>query len=162
MNCKKSLTRFFYFSLCLILALGILLTGCDLWELKPDSGVNGENNTDTENGAEAELPDIFDDEEYEITDNTFSVTTDAADGYTLENNICTITAAGVYTCTGSLADGQIIVDAGDSDVVEIDLKTVEIACSYGAPVLILNADKVEISAKNSVKQRKTTRMGISS
>ena len=151
MNCKKSLTRFFYFSLCLILALGILLTGCDLWELKPDSGVNGGNNTDTENGAEAELPDIFDDEEYEITDNTFSVTTDAADGYTLENNICTITAAGVYTCTGSLADGQIIVDAGDSDVVEIDLKTVEIACSYGAPVLILNADKVEISAKKDTK-----------
>ena len=99
MNCKKSLTRFFHYSLCLILALGILLTGCDLWELKPDSGVNGGNNTDTENGAEAELPDIFDDEEYEITDNTFSVTTDAADGYTLENNICTITAAGVYTCT---------------------------------------------------------------
>ena len=71
MNCKKSLTRFFYFSLCLILALGILLTGCDLWELKPDSGVNGENNTDTENGAEAELPDIFDDEEYEMVAEVF-------------------------------------------------------------------------------------------
>lgn len=112
------------------------------------SGTGGQASSDSE--AEAELPPEYEDG-YEITGTDFSITTDVENGYSVENGVYTIVAAGVYTCTGSLADGQIVVDAGDDDVVEIELKTVEIACSFGAPILLLNADKVEISAKKDTK-----------
>ena len=48
-----------------------------------------------------------------------------------EGSVYTITAAGDYTLSGALADGQIVVDAGDEDEVKLILKDAAIACSFG-------------------------------
>ena len=67
--------------------------------------------------------------------------------FTQEGNIYTITSAGSYSLTGVLDDGQIIVNAGKDDEVEINLNGVSITCNSDSPIKVLKADKVEISAK---------------
>ena len=68
-----------------------------------------------------------------------------ADGSTI-----TITEEGVYVVSGTLEDGQIIVDASDSDKVQIVLDGVNINCEANAAIYVREADKVFITlAENS-------------
>lgn len=68
-----------------------------------------------------------------------------ADGSTI-----TITEEGVYIVSGTLEDGQIIVDASDSDKVQIVLDGVHINCKTNAAIYVREADKVFITlAENS-------------
>ena len=68
-----------------------------------------------------------------------------ADGSTI-----TITEEGVYIVSGTLEDGQIIVDASDSDKVQIVLDGVHINCETNAAINVREADKVFITlAENS-------------
>ena len=76
----------------------------------------------------------------------FSVTASDGGAVTRSGSVWTVTAAGEYTLTGALADGQVVVDAGDEDVVVLILDNAAIACSTGAPILILNADDVTVKA----------------
>ena len=48
-------------------------------------------------------------------------TTIEGSGAKVEGNIITINEAGVYTVSGSLSDGQIVVEAGKEDKVEFVL-----------------------------------------
>ena len=61
--------------------------------------------------------------------------------------VYTITAAGTYNLSGKLV-GQIVVSAGENDVVELALKGVSITYGSDSPIKILSAKKVEISAKS--------------
>lgn len=83
-----------------------------------------------------------------------SITLDG-DGATVAGSIVTITSAGTYSISGSLADGQILVDTTDSENVNIILNGVDISCSTSAPIHVLNAEKVVITlaagSRNSVK-----------
>ena len=80
----------------------------------------------------------------ETTDG-FSITT--KDGkVTSSGSTYTLTAGGTYTLTGAL-DGQIIVEAAETDEVELELSGVTLTNSADSPVKILSASKVEISAK---------------
>lgn len=68
-----------------------------------------------------------------------------ADGSTI-----TITEEGVYIVSGTLEDGQIIVDASNSDKVQIVLDGVNINCETNAAIYVREADKVFITlAENS-------------
>lgn len=68
-----------------------------------------------------------------------------ADGSTI-----TITEEGVYIVRGTLEDGQIIVNASDSDKVQIVLDGVHINCETNAAIYVREADKVFITlAENS-------------
>ena len=68
-----------------------------------------------------------------------------ADGSTI-----TITEEGVYIVSGTLEDGQIIVDASDSDKVQIVLDGVNINCETNAAIYVREANKVFITlAENS-------------
>ena len=68
-----------------------------------------------------------------------------ADGSTI-----TITEEGVYVVSGTLEDGQIIVDASDYDKVQIVLDGVHINCETNAAIYVREADKVFITlAENS-------------
>ena len=68
-----------------------------------------------------------------------------ADGSTI-----TITEEGVYIVSGTLEDGQIIVDASDFDKVQIVLDGVHINCETNAAIYVREADKVFITlAENS-------------
>ncbi|MBR3141758.1 MAG: carbohydrate-binding domain-containing protein [Clostridiales bacterium] len=59
--------------------------------------------------------------------------------------VITITGKGTYVITGTLNDGYIVVDAGDSDDVRIVLKNADITSSDYAAIYCLNADNVYIT-----------------
>ena len=69
----------------------------------------------------------------------------AQNGVSVSEDGITITADGTYVLTGTLADGQILIHAGDNDDVRLVLENAEIACSTTAPIYAKNADKVIIS-----------------
>lgn len=58
----------------------------------------------------------------------------ATNGVTVENDVITITAAGNYRLTGTLTDGQVVVAAGDEDVVRLILDNASITNSDGAAI----------------------------
>ncbi|SFG97651.1 protein of unknown function [Desulfotomaculum arcticum] len=75
-------------------------------------------------------------------------------GATASGGTLTITAAGVYVLSGTLTHGQIVVDAADSDKVQLVLDGVSITCPDSAPVYVKQADKVFLTlaggSKNTV------------
>ncbi|HHV09279.1 MAG TPA: carbohydrate-binding domain-containing protein [Clostridiales bacterium] len=75
----------------------------------------------------------------------------AGNGATADGSILTISEEGTYVISGTLNDGQIIVDANaDEAKVQLVLNGVTIQCSDNAPIYVKNADKVFITlAENS-------------
>lgn len=75
-------------------------------------------------------------------------------GATVDGSLVTITSSGTYDISGTLDDGQIIVDTKDEETVVLVLSGAEIASSTSAPIYVLNADKTVITladgADNSV------------
>jgi hypothetical protein len=66
-------------------------------------------------------------------------------GATVNGTIITITSAGMYSISGTLDDGQIIVDTQDSEAVRLVLNGVDITCSTSAPIFVRNAEKTVIT-----------------
>ena len=128
-----------------------------------DTDAGGEENGDTETKATAlittrsdlDLADMFTERDesrtYDEEDVTAVITlrgdavlidgTGAAAGGTT----VTITEAGVYVLSGTLGDGEIIVDAGDTDKVQLVLNGVDITNADGPAILVRSADKVFVT-----------------
>ena len=91
---------------------------------------------------------------------TFEEFTVSGSSVSLEGSVFTISSAGTYTLSGKLSDGQVIVNAGDSDDVTLVLNGADISCSTGAPILVVNGDNVVIEASagtaNSVSDNRTS------
>ena len=66
---------------------------------------------------------------------------------TPDSSVYTITAAGEYTLSGALSNGQIVVDAGEDDEVKLILENASISCSFGAPILVKTASEVTVKAE---------------
>ncbi len=62
-----------------------------------------------------------------------------ADGVSYRDKILNIGTAGVYRLTGTLEDGQILIDTEDEDPVILILDGVSVTCSNSAPLYIANA-----------------------
>ena len=60
----------------------------------------------------------------------------------IDGNTVTITEEGVYVVTGTLEDGQIIVNVSDTEKVQIVLAEAQITNETGAAVYVKQADKV--------------------
>jgi hypothetical protein len=73
-----------------------------------------------------------------------SITVDGS-GATVDGSIVTITAAGTYDISGTLDDGQIIVDTQDEETVHLVLEGVDITSSTNAPIYVRNAEKTVIT-----------------
>ena len=78
-----------------------------------------------------------------------------ADGVKVSGSTVTITKAGTYVLSGTLTDGQIIIDAGDEDDVRLVLENASITCTTTAPVYAKNADKVIISLPENTESSVT-------
>lgn len=63
-------------------------------------------------------------------------------GVSIADNLITIEQEGVYLLTGTLTEGQVAVDAGDSDKVQIVLDNVSVSNGNSAALYVRNADKV--------------------
>ncbi len=73
-----------------------------------------------------------------------SITFDGS-GATVNDNIITIASAGMYSISGNLDDGQIIVNTEDKETVGLILNGANIACSTSAPIYVINAEKTVIT-----------------
>jgi hypothetical protein len=67
-----------------------------------------------------------------------------SDGVSVEGCRATITAAGTYRLSGSLADGQIVVDTEDESIVRLILSGVDLRSTTSAPINVASAEKVLI------------------
>lgn len=63
----------------------------------------------------------------------------------IKNNVITIKSEGVYVLSGSLSNGQIIIDANDSDKVQLVLNSVNINCNTSASIYCKNAKKLFVT-----------------
>ncbi|MHA7279556.1 carbohydrate-binding domain-containing protein [Arthrobacter sp. MDT2-2] len=66
------------------------------------------------------------------------------DGVTVDGDTVTITAAGTYRLAGSLTDGQVVVAAGEEDVVRIILDGVDLTSSTGSPFVVTSANEAVV------------------
>lgn len=64
-------------------------------------------------------------------------------GVDIDGSIVTITKGGTYTLSGTLSDGQVIVNAKGEDVTLI-LNGVDITCSYGSPLYIYKSESSKL------------------
>ena len=124
-----------YLSFLISFALCLWLAGCgvsaaalnDTTEEKTETSVAAEeipvadgNITLSDNGSKADGPNVI-----------------------VDGNTVTITAAGTYRLTGTLTDGQVIVDAQDAKVTLL-LEGVNITSKGGAAIYVAEADKVTV------------------
>lgn len=100
--------------------------------------------TTTDTTSTAALVDPTDTSK-ETTDD-FSITGESG-AIEPDGSVYTITAAGEYTVTGALTDGQIVIDAGDEDEVKLILNNASISCSTGAPIVAVNAAELTVKAE---------------
>ena len=74
----------------------------------------------------------------------------AGEGVTVNGRTATITTAGSYSLSGTLTDGQIIVDTQDEETVQLILNGVDISNTSTSPIYIANAaETVIMLAENS-------------
>lgn len=66
-------------------------------------------------------------------------------GATVNGNVVTITAAGTYSVSGTLNDGQIVVNTENESTVTLVLNGVNITNTSSAPIYAKSADKVVIT-----------------
>jgi hypothetical protein len=96
----------------------------------------------------------YDSEDLETNVNTpdmATITLDGNDiivegeGATVNGNSVSVTAAGTYQISGTLNDGQIIVDTADAENVTLILAGVDITSQSSAPIYVANAEKVIVT-----------------
>lgn len=73
-----------------------------------------------------------------------SSTDDTVDGVTVDGNVITITSGGTYIISGTLTEGQLVVDA-DDEKVQLVLDNADITCSTSAAIYVKSAGKTFIT-----------------
>ena len=91
-----------------------------------------------------------------ITLSESGMATSASSEAKVENNVCTITQPGVFTVTGEMTGGQIVVDvdktAYPDGVVELVLSGMSLTNTKDSPIYVASiADEVIITAKNGTE-----------
>ncbi len=94
----------------------------------------------SESISELDTESMFTNNELTLTYDTTSATSISLSGQSV-----TIDEEGTYILSGTLSDGQIIVDVDDSDKVHLVLDGVDITSSSSAAIYIMDADKVFIT-----------------
>ena len=95
--------------------------------------------------SDYELDDSFDRQSAASITLSGSTAQSNGSGVSINNATVTISKEGCYLINGELEDGQIIVDAGDSDKVQLVLDNASIHCSTGSAILVRNADNVKVT-----------------
>ena len=105
----------------------------------------------TNTAAAAESGDLFTDRDldpgYDASEAVSVTLADGAskcdsDGVTIDGDTITITKEGVYVLSGTLTNGQIIVDTEQTAKVQLVLNGVTVNCDTSAAVYVKQADKV--------------------
>lgn len=139
--------------------LGYALLACSISGCSFDSFSKTTTETSSEISSSAteitylDADDMFTDRDKEVgydedTATAITLSDDASScdssSVTISNNTITITDEGTYLLTGSLSDGQVIVDADDKKV-QLVLDSVNINCDTSAALYVKAADKVFVT-----------------
>lgn len=73
-----------------------------------------------------------------ITFDGDKITTDSST-VSIDGTVATITAAGEYEISGTLAEGQIVVNVTNGKAVYLKLNGIDLTCSTDSPILILSS-----------------------
>lgn len=150
----KKPTRFTA-ALALLLSLG-LLGGCTQASSDASASSSQENALSSQQTAASAMDtsSLFSDRDLEGTyDESAAIpiqlSGDSAacdsSAVTVEGSTITITAEGVYLLSGTLTDGQIVVNAGETDKVQLVLAGADITSSTSAAIYALEGDKVFVT-----------------
>ncbi len=142
-----------------------LLTACrktDGTTVQP-SEANTVNTADIASLSKVQIPEITkEDNEQEIDTATatkivFSdgTATVSGAGAAVSGNRVTVKTGGTYLVTGSTADGQLLVDAADTDTVKLVLQNANIQSASGAAIYVQNAGKTILNAAKDTVNRLT-------
>lgn len=123
------------------LMAAFLLTGCE--SLGLDTQLGGNANTVVINDMVNEDDDYSSMTAGEIILNEDLITAKGS-GMLVNGSTVTITSGGDYNISGTLNDGQIVIDAGKKDKVRLILNGVNIHCETSACILVKKADKCVI------------------
>lgn len=123
------------------LILALLLCGCDT----APGDVSGNSTSPVGGNSNPAAPEDVD---FSATDEDMFTDRDLSGDYAdgtrvdLSEGSFTVTEEGTYLLSGKLENGMITVDAPDTAKVQLVLDGVEIFCESGAPICILEGDKV--------------------
>lgn len=138
------------------IAAMLLFTGCAGTTAAAGSDVSAENTSAVTETAAASESEQFTERdlsgEYDESSSariTLSGSSGSADssasGVSIDGSTITLRAEGTYIFSGTLTDGQIIVDADDTAKVQIVLDGADITSSTSAAVYVRSADKVFVT-----------------
>ncbi|MBN2821651.1 MAG: carbohydrate-binding domain-containing protein [Coriobacteriia bacterium] len=83
-----------------------------------------------------------------------SISTDAA-GAATDGGTIRLTQAGTYRITGTLDDGQIIVDTASEETVRLVLDDVDITCADSSPIYVASGEKVVVILEDGTQNTLT-------
>lgn len=167
------------------LALAVGLAGCSAAGTTTGTSVTGTTSTSTGTSnssttsgtaqAAVSLDTLAADTHYDADDLTWDAASEVAvtladgassvtsgstsDAVKVDGDTVTISAAGTYRLSGSLSDGQVVVAAGEEDVVRIILDGADISSSTGSPFVVQSANEaivyLEDGTSNSLSDAST-------
>ena len=138
----------------------LMLSGCNT-QTEQSTQQNTEQSTSTESSdaasatvTEIDTSDMFSDRDKEVGyDESESVAISLADNgsscesdaVSITENTVTIKEEGTYILSGSLSNGMVIVEAEDTDKIQLVLNGVSISSTQSAALYVRSADKVFVT-----------------
>lgn len=139
----------------LMLCVALLCGGCSQTAAISSSSSNNTEITTGSSGDEttadtSEYSDFELDDDYDVNSAATitlegSTATSNGTGVSIADGVVTITKAGTYLISGTLDDGQIVVNADKTEKVWLVLDNASISCSNSSPILVRQADKVKVT-----------------
>ena len=139
----------------LFLLIGILiLSGCNIKTEQNAQQNTGSSAAVNASITEIDTSDMFSDRDkevgYEETESVVVSLTDdgsvcESDAVAITENIVTIKEEGTYIVSGSLSNGMVIVEAEDTDKIQIVLNGASIANAQSESLYVRSADKVFVT-----------------
>ncbi len=114
-----------------------------------DAASPDDTSTDDTGGTEGSIePAVVDHEWDDSSVASISLTELGAgqegDGVSIDGSVVTITSAGTYEVSGTLDDGQIVIDTDSDEIVRVILNGAQIANSTTSPFVVDNASEVVV------------------
>jgi hypothetical protein len=155
-------------ALMLIIALAATsISGCKSQTATEGTAVSQSAQADTDGTTDSSSQDVTVDKEFTDRDkdgsydesNGVKINLNAAGveaegtGISVSGSTVTISREGTYIVSGTLENGQVIVDAADTDKVQIVLDNAEINCETSAAIYVKSADKVFVTLAEGTENK---------
>lgn len=130
--------------------------GCSL--KKTDSADSGTSVSDEDMFTERDLDASYDESSSAKIALADGATKSDSDNVKTDGNAVEITGEGTYIISGTLTNGRIIINAKDSDKIQLVLNGANINCDTGAAIYVKQVDKVFItlapSSENTLSNKR--------